>query len=375
MKRVKQVISVILIVILIGILTVSMIVSDKKNTYQGGEGTNFPYTWKEERGGSLLVKLDGSYGSETYHWSAVSSDENILKVEVVRKEKKGKITYRVTPLAEGSAQVSFSRERNVREDTDVEVVSDVSDIEDSVSGSSISGNETDLILERTDSGEEMSFDEAENTLEEELEFSEGEDPFFTEESAEMTPEELAEAEANAAIMAEMYDQYWDQYRVKDVIGEIRLQIDSVPSGRKGKLKLSVAVNMDYEYQGLMSSEDQGLDYKVWENSNGELQVKLPVTEAAWSASWEGEYIPVEDPGIPGLTISRPKMEDGRYIILRIQDEGIVEGGNCFAVQGLEQGTATLEFSNPERESKLVIDVEISTNGVVSVLSHRLEGKD
>ena len=109
MKRARRVISA----LLAGVMVLG-IAGCGKNTFQGGEDTNFPYTWKEERKGTILLTLDGSYGSQDYHWSAVSSDEKVLQVTVVKKEKNGKISYRVTPLAEGPAQVTFVREREVQ---------------------------------------------------------------------------------------------------------------------------------------------------------------------------------------------------------------------------------------------------------------------
>ncbi len=87
-KKSKRVISV----MFAGLLVLGMAGCGKKNTYQGGEDTNFPYTWKEESKGSVLIRLDGKYGPEDYRWTAVSSDAEVVKVEVVKKEKNGIIS-------------------------------------------------------------------------------------------------------------------------------------------------------------------------------------------------------------------------------------------------------------------------------------------
>ena len=85
----------------------------KKEVYQGGEGTNFPYTCQKEGKGTYLIKLDGSYGEKDYRWTAENLDEAVVKVEVAKKEKKGKVSYRVTPLSDGMAEIRLAYLVNV----------------------------------------------------------------------------------------------------------------------------------------------------------------------------------------------------------------------------------------------------------------------
>ena len=119
MKRLKQIISTMLVCGLV--LGMSGCAGcGKKEVYQGGEGTNFPYTCEEEGKGTYLIKLDGSYGEKDYRWVAENSDETVVKVEVAKKEKKGKVSYRVTPLADGMAEVRFIRQREVEADAAAE---------------------------------------------------------------------------------------------------------------------------------------------------------------------------------------------------------------------------------------------------------------
>ena len=81
-KKSKRVIGI----MLAGVLVLGMAGCGKKNTYQGGEGTNFPYTWKEESKGSVLIRLDGKYGPEDYRWTAVNSDEQ-LPIRSIKQER------------------------------------------------------------------------------------------------------------------------------------------------------------------------------------------------------------------------------------------------------------------------------------------------
>ena len=367
MKRSKRVIGV----MLAGVLIFGMAGCGNKNVYQGGEGTNFPYTWKEESKGTVLIKLDGSYGPEDYRWTAVSSDEEVVKVEVVKKEKKGKISYRVTPLAEGTAQVTFTRQREVPgAEESAETTETAGTIESEgasesagTAGSEEAGNGT----ESQGSPDENGSVPDEGAEEEDFEVVSDEDVLA--DDADITAED---AQENANRADELYERYLERYRVKDVLSEITFLFGADHSGKKGRLILSDVKATEQEHTGVMESEDTGFTYKLWEDSSGMLQLSLPITEEGWETSWEGEYIAPEDPGIPGITISKPEKENGRYVILRIKSNGTIEGELSYSVQGLEQGTATLRFTDPQGKRRIVVEVEISSDGVVTVLSHKLE---
>ena len=288
----------------------------KKEVYQGGEGTNFPYTCQKEGKGTYLIKLDGSYGEKDYRWTAENSDEAVVKVEVAKKEKKGKVSYRVTPLSDGMAEITFTRQREV-EDSTADNAADAATAGEPADGATGTG--------------------------------ETEEPDTS-----------------------YYDSYMDRFRAKDVLSEITFRFEVDHSGEKGKIRLNFVSDMSNEQKGIMQSEDQGTDYKVWEDSDGLLYIRLPYAEAGWDASWEGEYIAPEDPGIPGIIIPEPEKEDGRYVILSILKAGIVDGAMCFSIEGLAQGTATLQFTDTEGKRRVVLEVEISSSGVVTVVSHRTE---
>ena len=351
MRKAKRVI----IAMLAGLMALSMAGCGKMNA--GGGETNFPYYWKEESRGTVLIKLDGTYGSGDYRWAVSSTDESVLQVKVAKKEKKGIITYRIKPLKEGSAQIVFVRQREVAEMTGTasEETSSGEGKEDTVTaGEGEAVKEGISMAQAKDAEPDLP---AESDREEE-------DP------------SVAAEEAEAALAAQRnYEDYLNRFRAKDVIGEIKVRLDAEPTGKKQKLKLKFVLAEIVEHKGVMQSEsgENNIDYQVWEDSDGTLQIRLPELGESWSASWEGEYVPVEDPGIPGLTVSRPEMVDGKYIILEIQSEGYIEGANCYSVRGLDQGNAAIKFSNPKWENSLVINIMITKDGKISVLSHSLAG--
>ena len=338
-KRLKQIISIVLACgLVLGMSGCGG--CGKKEVYQGGEGTNFPYTCKEEGKGTYLIKLDGCYGEKDYRWTAENSDEAVVKVEVAKKEKKGKVSYRVTPLSDGMAEIRFTRQREVPSDVAAEA------------DAAVAGNTADATDATT---ADVAADNAADGA---------------------TAGEPADGAAGTGETEEpdtsYYDSYMDRFRAKDVLSEITFRFEVDHSGEKGKLRLNFVSDMSNEQKGIMQSEDQGTDYKVWEDSDGLLYIRLPYAEAGWDASWEGEYIAPEDPGIPGIIIPEPEKEDGRYVILSILKAGIVDGAMCFSIEGLAQGTATLQFTDTEGKRRVVLEVEISSSGVVTVVSHRTE---
>ena len=341
MKIARRLISALLATI----MALSMAGCGNKNTFQGGGNTNFPYTWKEESKGTILLTLSGSYGPEDYHWSAVSSDETILKVTVVKKEKKGKISFRVTPLAEGSAQITFVRERAVQ-------------------GAS-QGTESAVVDNTTDKQEKVQDTKGENDAKDSDEKSKG------------APKQASTETDDGAYASQVLEAYVDSYRAKDYICEIVVQMNSAPTGKKGKLKASLVAGTTREFQGIMQnaqsaqSDVSGFDYTLWEDANGMVQLRLPSFESEWNVNWQSDYVAPEDAEIPGIIIPVPEKENGKYVILEINNAGHVEGAQCYTIRGLFQGTAVIDFSNPEKDKHLSISVTITKDGVVTVTSHGL----
>ena len=106
----KRFVIIAIAVFLISLVVILLVVRNKTVIMQGGEGTNFPYTWQEKSNGTVVVKLNGSYAPE-YQWTVDNSDPSVIGVEAGSEEKKGEITYNINPLAQGTASITFSRMR------------------------------------------------------------------------------------------------------------------------------------------------------------------------------------------------------------------------------------------------------------------------
>lgn len=362
-----------IVALLAVILVLVLINHNKKSFQQGGEETNFPYFWKEERGGSVLIRLDGSYGPQDYHWTISSSDEDLISVKVVKKEKNGVITYRIKPLKEGSAQIVFSRQREV-ETLAGTTANDTPESKEIVETSVEQGMEfpdkKDVEV-ADEQGSEASDELSGESVRNEWTLKVEDGQTVQDSSEEEDPSEAAEAASAAKVATQRFEEYMDRFRAKDAIAEVKVRLEAEPVGKKNKLKLTFALAQVQEHKGIMQSKtgEGEVSYQVWEDSKGAVQVRLPELGESWSASWDGEYVPPEDEEIPGLIVSRPEMVDGRYVILEIRDEGYVEGAYCYTLQGLEQGSATIEFSNPKTEESLLIYVMISRDGKLTVISH------
>ena len=107
MKR--KLIAVIPILVIIAILIVILILTREKEP----EGvplfnvTEYPVSYVQN-GADIEVTLDGSKTPD-FAWSFVNRGEDNLEVKAKEEEKKGKITYVLSPRASGSAEVDFLR--------------------------------------------------------------------------------------------------------------------------------------------------------------------------------------------------------------------------------------------------------------------------
>ncbi len=255
----------------------------------------------------------------------------------------------MTPLSEGSAQVTFIRQRKEQEaavnEDNIEITESANNAE--TTGSAAEDSEAVSRDNEDESGPVPEAGPGEDTLPEDI------------------PEDVNSAD-------ELYEQFLERYRVKDVLSEITFQFVADHSGKRGKLILSEVKATEQEHRGVMESADPDFSYKLWEDSSGMLQMSLPVVEEGWETSWKGEYIAPEDPDIPGITISEPEKEGGRYVILHINSNGVIEDEQNYSIQGLAQGRATLQFTGVSVKRRIIVEVEISSDGVVTVLSHRSE---
>ena len=404
---------------------------NKNEVHQGGEGTNFPYTWQVKNNGSVIVKLDGSYAPD-YTWVVDEPAQAVIKVEAMGNEKKGVVSYRITPLAEGNAVITFTRRKelsqdliaqNMAQDSDYEAVlnaigettAESEAAESAAAESATSGSEAaeseNAESETTAEGEAAESETAESaTAEGETAESEAEEPPVVIPKGDTPPEAgamevermpgglvlsvdadaagtgaVAENSAESVVVQQPenatdsetaggddYDwdgQYEERLTPHDVVSEIRILFEVTPTGKKGKLCVAAQADYGVEYKGLTRSTDSSLDYKIWTDSMGSLMVRVPYTEKACEVSWEGEYLP-ETSGESGSAIEPQKVDD-RYEILTVSQLGAVGGDECFEIQGLASGRATVEFKTGQAK-KLILEVAIASNGEITVNSHHVE---
>ena len=377
---------------------------NKNEVHQGGEGTNFPYTWQVKNNGSVIVKLDGSYAPD-YTWVVDEPAQTVVKVEAIGNEKKGAISYRITPLAEGNAVVTFTRRKELSQDLIAQDMDQGSDYEavrkaigETVAESEATESETaESKAAESESAEseaaERSSDEASTVvipkgdtppaagpMEVEhmpggLVLSVGADSTVAVETNTINTEtttELTDSESTETLDetgADWNTLYAERLTPHDVVSEIRIFFEVTPTGKKGKLCVAAQADYGVEYKGLTRSTDSSLDYKIWTDSMGSLMVRVPYAEKACEVSWEGEYLP-ETSGESGSAIEPQKVDD-RYEILTVSQLGAVGGDECFEIQGLASGRATVEFKTGQAR-KLILEVAIAPNGEITVNSHHVE---
>ena len=78
---------------------------------QAGKNTAHPYSWKEQRDGSILLTIMGTV-EDGYDWQVDGVDGSILQVEKMEKSNAEKTYYSVTALDRGIAALTFNCERD-----------------------------------------------------------------------------------------------------------------------------------------------------------------------------------------------------------------------------------------------------------------------
>ena len=78
---------------------------------QAGKDTAHPYSWKEQRDGSIQLTIDGTV-EDGYDWQVDGVDGSILRVEKLEKGNAKKTYYSVTALDRGFAALTFNCERD-----------------------------------------------------------------------------------------------------------------------------------------------------------------------------------------------------------------------------------------------------------------------
>ena len=78
---------------------------------QAGKDTAHPYSWKEQRDGSIQLTINGTV-EDGYDWQVDGVDGSILQVEKLEKSDAKKTYYSVTALDRGIAALTFNCERD-----------------------------------------------------------------------------------------------------------------------------------------------------------------------------------------------------------------------------------------------------------------------
>ncbi|MCR5476317.1 MAG: hypothetical protein K6E92_01670 [Lachnospiraceae bacterium] len=351
----------------------------KKEIHREGEGTNYPYTWQESKNGSILVTLDGSFTPE-YEWSAEndrSEDASPVKITVEGKEKTGRVTYRITPVSEGWANVAFVRSREVagateEEPEQVELPEEGADVQERHPDEDPDAEEGPE--EDPEPREEATVvpggvylggvDEDGEDLEEELLIS-GEGA----ETVHYAVEDIAVTWGNGG--------YDSGDTPVDLVCRIRFSLSVEPGSRKGKFKVVCSGTEGSEYQGLITGEEAGISYRLWCDDTGSLRVRVPINDGGWYATelTDAKLATREDvEDTPGLIYEEPEAdEDGFFHLVSGEDHGYVAGENAFLISGIAAGTTKVTISSPLLERQLVLALTLDENGKIKVDSVHVDG--
>ena len=106
-RRIVIPIAVLLVIIAVIVVIALIQAKNKPQTFTGGEDTAYPYSWTENKDGSLTFFLPKSQ-AEGYDWQTDSSVPDVVKVASYDKAPENMNGYTVTPLSVGRTLFSFS---------------------------------------------------------------------------------------------------------------------------------------------------------------------------------------------------------------------------------------------------------------------------
>ena len=218
-KRLKRALCVILVLITV----LSLTGCGKTLLYKGGEKINYPFEVYQERKGSLRVTLSSGAQDADYRWKAESSDEALMAVEVVKAEKNGAATYRIIPKGDNETPGAVTGTEAPAETTETSDAPATEPVADS-----------DIVI---------------------VPIGDGSDSGIAIE-APLTEEDTGFVE---------YDPFKDRYIARDVTGEIVLTLNSVATGKKGKLVAAIVSASEKVNKGAIRSENTEVDYTLWKD--------------------------------------------------------------------------------------------------------------
>ena len=314
----------------------------KTQKFTGGEDIGYPYTYEINSNGTVTVTLDGSATPDA-KWDVTGVDENIVKLDIKKAEKAGKITYKVEPVSGGSISISFQR---------------VSEADDGYADKDYSAYNTiiDSHKDNPDKYEEITGPEAKHR-----------DDVVSDDVAEEYTEDLPTPDEGEVPIEEQ------KLSSSNIICSIAMNLSITPSGRKNKFVTEAVVETEHLTEGVFSGEqDDVLDYEAWIDEGGSLLVRLPLVNMGWTYSSTGVFKETEREEIPGIQYDEPeKDENGNYIILDIGEYGYYDKDQCFIINGLANGDATIVFTDMGNAYRLTLVVSVN-EGRLSLESQKME---
>lgn len=322
----------------------------EKTTVQGGADTNYPYSYSIASNGTVTVKLNGK-ASPDYKWTAVSDDESIITVKNKGRERGGKATFKIKPVSEGTASVTFTREKETA------VITQIGDF---VTSEELAAYEAEIASEPKPS-------------------QVGPDDPITDvpdlEDASEIPSEDADDENTVPIPESPRTE--ETARIpKDRVCSIRILFTVTTDGKK--YQTTAEVLMEGETAPIISEADQGLPYQIWPDEYGTYRVNLPSVPGGWLITYDTEYTGVKEEALDpetgeaiGYYENEPLMdEDGNPVIIDAYTLGGVYD-ESFKITPYAQGNGTLYFSAPNDKKRLEIHFTIGNTGELTIESHSM----
>lgn len=335
----------------------------KAQTYELNRETNYPITWTENTNGTVNIKLDGSYKAEEYTWEAICSDDTLITIKP-GKEKKGVITYQITPIGEGTASVEFKRSRAIEEIPPVpEFVSDTEN--DPPKNPELKETETPDEVDAFDQEPEYipsgtmltSYDDDGNLVEV---------PFFSEDDVVVQIDEpadnLTELEA--------------YHTPEDVVCKFTLIISSEAKGKK-KFTATTTAGDFFESEGLTICS---YGERFWRLSDNQIIVLVPPCDGIWlesdESAFSGKYYQELNPdgSINEMKeLPMPQLDDeGNPVVLEVSRNGLYRDYSVFYIRGLGEGTGVVKLSSPALKVRITFNVSMDRYGAITVDSFQEE---
>ena len=310
----------------------------KTQKFKGGEDIGYPYSYEIKGNGKITLTLDGSATPDA-KWEVIDTDDAIINVEPKKEEKAGKITYVITPEAEGNIDISFRR------------------VTESDYGY-VQGDDTN-----TWTIENKHVDDPDKF--EELDEKHRSDMVSGDSTDEAEAEELPTPEEGVLSADEL------KLSASNVLCSYSMNVSITADGKKFSTMAVMAAG--HLTKGVLSGEaDEILDYEIWDDESGTIQIKLPIINGGWTYDSTGVYRETEHEEIPGIEYDEPEMdENGEYIIVDIGEKGLYDGDLCYVINGVGNGDATIVFTDMGEAYRFTVVLSVD-EGRITLVSQKME---